>query len=169
MCNHNQTITVMKHIYIILTLLLMNSLSAQETTNIYLIRHAEKADSSPDTDLSEAGKARAQKWRAYFSDKNITAIYSTPYKRTTTTAEPLATANKLTVNSYNPSEMDLKSIAEKNVGKSVLIVGHSNTIPKYINKLLRENKYPDIDESEFGYVYIVTIKGDTITHKLEKL
>ena len=149
--------------------MLINSLSAQETTTIYLIRHAEKADALPDTDLSEAGKARAQKWKAYFSNKDIAAIYSTPYKRTTATAEPLATANKLTIKTYSPSEMDLKAIAEKNIGKSVLIVGHSNTIPKYINKLLRENKYPDIDESEFGYLYIVTIKGETITHKLEKL
>lgn len=147
----------------------MNSLSAQETTTIYLIRHAEKADATPDTDLSEAGKTRAQKWKAYLSDKNIAAIYSTPYKRTTATAEPLATANKLVINNYNPSEIDLKAIAEKNTGKSVLIVGHSNTIPKYINKLLRENKYPDIDENEFGYIYIVTVKGDSVTHRLEKL
>ncbi|MHA3788870.1 SixA phosphatase family protein [Flavobacterium hauense] len=147
----------------------MSSLSAQETTTIYLIRHAEKADASQDTDLSEVGKARAKKWESYFSNKSITAIYSTPYKRTTVTAEPLATANKLTINTYNPSEMDLMSIAGKNTGKSVLIVGHSNTIPKYVNKLLRENKYDEIDEIEFGYLYIVTIKGSEITCKLEKL
>lgn len=147
----------------------MNNLAAQETTTIYLIRHAEKADTSPDTDLSDIGKARAEKWKSYFSNKNITAIYSTPYKRTTTTAEPLAKSNKLIVNTYTPSEMDLKTIAEKNSGKSILIVGHSNTIPKYINKLLGENKYPDIDESEFSYVYIVTIDGDSVSSKLEKL
>jgi 2,3-bisphosphoglycerate-dependent phosphoglycerate mutase len=159
----------MKYLYIILTLLLMNNSSAQETTTIYLIRHAEKADASPDTELSEAGKARAQKWKGYFSDKNITAVYSTTYKRTTTTAEPLAAANKLTITPYNPSELELKAVADKHTGNSVLIVGHRNTIPKYINKLLAENKYPDIDESEFGYVYIVTIKGSEISSRLEKL
>lgn len=159
----------MKYIYIILTLLLMNISSAQETTTIYLIRHAEKADASPDTELSEAGKARVQKWKTYFNNKDIAAIYSTPYKRTTATVQPLATANKLTITPYSPSELDLKTIADKHTGKSVLMVGHSNTIPKYINKLLRENKYPDIDESEFGYVYIVTIKGNEISCRLEKL
>ena len=143
--------------------------SAQETTTIYLIRHAEKADASPDTELSEAGKARAQKWKAYFSNKHIAAIYSTPYKRTTATAEPLAAANALTINAYNPSELDLKTIVAKHTGKAVVIVGHSNTIPKYVNKLIRENTYPDIDENEFGTVYIITIKGDTVSHKLEKL
>lgn len=147
----------------------MNNSSAQETTTIYLIRHAEKADASPDTELSEEGKARAQKWKAYFNNKNIAAIYSTPYKRTTATAEPLATANKLAITPYNSSELDLKAIGDKHAGKSILIVGHSNTIPKSINKLLAENKYPDIDESEFGYVYIVTIKGIEISHRLEKL
>lgn len=147
----------------------MNNSSAQETTTIYLIRHAEKADASPDTELSEAGKIRAQKWKAYFGDKDIAAVYSTPYKRTTATAEPLATANNLTITTYNPSEPDLKTIAGKYPGKSVLIVGHSNTIPKQINTLLKENKYPDIDENEFGNVYIVTIKGSEITCRLEKL
>ena len=147
----------------------MNISSAQQTTTIYLIRHAEKTDASPDTELSEAGKARAQKWKGYFSDKGITAIYSTPYKRTNATGEPLATANKINITPYSPSELDLKTIAEKHTGKSVLIVGHSNTIPKYVNKLLQENKYPDMDENEFGYLYIVTIKGSEITCKLEKL
>lgn len=147
----------------------MNISSAQETTTIYLIRHAEKANTSPDTELSETGKARAQKWKVYLNDKHIEAIYSTPYKRTTATAEPLAIARGINITSYNPAEMDLKAITEKHKGKGILIIGHSNTIPKYINKLLRENQYPDIEESEFGNVYIVTIKGDTVTHRLEKL
>lgn len=159
----------MKYAYLLLTLLLMNISSAQETTTIYLIRHAEKADTSPDTELSETGKERAQKWKTYLNDKNIEAIYSTPYKRTTATAEPMAIARGINITSYNPAEMDLKAIAEKHKGKSILIIGHSNTIPKYVNKLLRENQYPDIDESEFGSVYIVTINGDTVTHRLEKL
>ena len=159
----------MKYAYLLLTLLLMNISSAQETTTIYLIRHAEKADTSPDTELSETGKERAQKWKTYLNDKNIEAIYSTPYKRTTATAEPMAIARGINITSYNPAEMDLKAIAEKHKGKGILIVGHSNTLPKYVNKLLRENQYPDIDESEFGSVYIVTINGDTVTHRLEKL
>jgi len=54
-------------------------------------------------------------------------------------------------------------------GKSVLIVGHSNTLPNHVNKLLNENKYAEIDESEFGTLYIVTVKGDIVTHSVEIL
>lgn len=159
----------MKRLYIILTSLLINGLWGQETTTIYLIRHCEKADDSPDTELSEAGKARALKWKTYFGDKKITRIFSTPYKRTMATAAPLAAANGLTAASYKPLEIDLKAIAEQHKGKNILIVGHSNTIPKDVNRLLRESRYPDIDEDEFGCVFIITIKGCKVTHKLEKL
>lgn len=147
----------------------MTTLQAQETTTLYLIRHAEKADATKDTELSESGKARAKKWRAFFSDKNIAAIYTTPYKRTIATATPLAEKLGLNINSYNPSQLDLKSVAEMHRGKSVLIVGHSNTLPNHVNKLLNENKYDEIDESEFGTLYIVTVKGDIVTHSIEIL
>ncbi len=159
----------MKNLYIILTSLFITSLSAQETTTIYLIRHAEKADTSPDTELSEAGKARAREWMAYFSDKNIAALYSTSYRRTNATIEPLAKAYALNVNTYGPPKLDLKAIAAKYTGKGVLIVGHSNTIPNYVNELIGENTYDDIDEEQFGYVFTITINGQNVTHKLEKL
>lgn len=159
----------MKYIYLLLTPLFMIFSSTQETTTIYLIRHAEKADTSPDTELSEAGKARAQRWKDYFIDKDITAIYSTAYKRTTGTAEPLAKANGITITTYGPPAIDLQTIANKHTGKATLIVGHSNTIPKYVNKLLQQDIYPDISENEFGNLYIITIRGNTVTHRLEKL
>ena len=159
----------MKYLCTLAILLFMTTLQAQETTTLYLIRHAEKADATKDTELSEAGKVRAKKWRAFFSDRNISAIYATPYKRTIATVTPLAEKLGLNINSYNPSQLDLKSVAEMHRGKSVLIVGHSNTLPSHVNKLLNENKYAEIDESEFGTLYIVTVKGDIVTHSVEIL
>lgn len=148
----------------------MTSLQAQETTTIYLIRHAEKADASPDTELSDLGKARANKWMAYFSDKSISAIYATPYKRTNATVAPLAKKLKLDIISYNPPELELLAIAGHSKGKSVLIVGHSNTLPGHVNKLLNENQYKEIEESEFGTLYTITINnGNKVTHNIEIL
>jgi 2,3-bisphosphoglycerate-dependent phosphoglycerate mutase len=158
----------MKKIYFILIVLYMNSLWSQATT-IYLIRHAEKADSSPDTNLSEAGKARAQKWAAYFNDKLVTAVYSTPYKRTTQTGLPLAQSIKQQIITYNPAAMDLKEIAAKYEGEAVVIVGHSNTITRYVNKIIGEDFYPDMNEDEFDHVYTVTIENGKISHSLQKL
>lgn len=70
---------------------------------------------------------------------------------------------------YNPSQLDLKVLADKHKGESIVIAGHSNTIPNYVNKLIGRQLYPDLEEGEFSCVYIVTIQGDSITHRIEKL
>lgn len=147
----------------------MNTAYSQETTTLYFIRHAEKADSSRDTELSETGKQRAEKWASWFKDKDIAAVYATPYKRTTNTAMPLASQKKLDVMAYDPMGLDLETIQTKYKGHGVLIVGHSNTIPKYLNKLTGKNEYTDIDENEFGLVYTVTIKGDKVACTSQKI
>lgn len=160
----------MKNLYLIATLLLMSIGTAQESSTIYLIRHAEKADTSADTHLSEAGKKRAQKWAEYFAGKGVSAIYATPYNRTRETARPLADAEKLAVTEYGPREMDLITLAKKHDNKSVVVVGHSNTIPGYVNKALGESKYADIPEEEFGKVYIVLIaNGKVVSVRVETL
>ncbi len=48
----------------------------------------------------------------------------------------------------------------------MLIVGHSNRIPTFINKLLGEEKYPEILEPEFGNLYIIKEIGDEISTEL---
>ena len=159
----------MKSIYLLLTILSMSFMYSQEKTTIYLIRHAEKTVATGDPDLSEAGKARANRWAEWLADKDITAIYSTPYKRTQQTAQPLAQKLNQQVITYNPAEADLKAMAAKHEGQSIVIVGHSNTIPMYVNKLIGENKYPDIDEAEFGNIFIITLENGSISHELRKM
>ena len=144
-------------------------ISAQEITTIYLIRHAEKADASKDTELSEAGKARAEKWKDYFLDKNIEAIYSTNYKRTLNTVKPFAKHINLNIEIYGSQEMDLDALAKTSKYKTLLIVGHSNRLPKYINTLIGNDTYPDINEEEFGTLYTIIIDGDNVSHRMEKL
>ena len=84
-------------------MLLAAPAAAQHT--VFLIRHAERADTSPgtsptmaaDPDLSEAGRARAESLAKALKDAHITAIYATEFKRTQQTAAPLAKALGLTV------------------------------------------------------------------------
>lgn len=159
----------MKHIYLLLTILLMNLSYSQEKTTIYLIRHAEKAVPAGDPDLSEEGRARAAQWSVWLGDKDITAIYSTPYKRTQQTALPLAQKLNQQVIAYSPSDIDLKAIAARHEGQSVAIVGHSNTIPMYVNRLIGENIYPDIDEDEYGNIFIITLENGKVSHELRKI
>lgn len=160
----------MKYFSFLLVLLFMNAAFAQEkTTTLYLLRHAEKADASADPDLSAAGKERAQKLAAFFKDIPLAAAYATPYKRTQQTVQPVAQLYKLEITSYNPSALDLNAVMKQYEGKNVVIAGHSNTIPNYINKLLGEHRYPDIAESEFNHLYIVTFAGGKATVALKKL
>ncbi len=169
----------MKKILLTLILIICANAMAQETTTIYLIRHAEKADNSVNPELSEAGKERTKKWGAYFENKDINTYYTTPLKRAILTASLTAaymsalpepgTSREIHFMTYEPDNFSLKKIAEENKGKNIIVVGHSNTIPKYINDLLGKKAYADINENEYGNLYIVTITGDKITHELVKM
>lgn len=159
----------MKRICIILMGLFMQSMDAQTETTLYLIRHAEKADSSPNTELSAEGKKRAEDWANFFKDIPIDLIYTTPYLRTESTCSPTAVSKQKEIISYSPKEMNLKRLIAEHPGKAILITGHSNTIPKQINQLLGEEKYLEIPESEFGNLYIIKARNGVISHTLTKM
>ena len=78
--------------------------STEKCSNIYLIRHAEKVrtdKSDRDPDLNNNGFIRAENWKQYFFDKDISKIYSTNYKRTVKTVKPLAENNSLEILIYS--------------------------------------------------------------------
>lgn len=161
----------MKSLYLILTVVITNvaAWAQDNTTTIYLIRHAEKADASADPHLSAAGQQRAQQWATYFAGKDIAAVYSTATNRTRETAQPLATAKNLQVTEYNAADFYLGSLVKKQSGKAIVVVGHSNTLPKQINQLLSKEQYSDIPESEYGQMYTITITDGNVTSKVEKI
>ena len=138
------------------------------TTSYYFIRHAEKDRSNPGNQnphLTEAGKIRAKKWAELFKDVDFDAVYSTNFNRTRETAQPIAKKNNLDITIYNPRKMNYNSFLRETKGQSVLIVGHSETTPHFVNKIIKKRKYTDIDDSNFGNYYIVKIKGDIVTDK----
>ncbi len=157
----------MKYIYIIFFSLVMNTVLAQNEneTTIFLIRHAEKSLDSNDPILSETGKLRAKQWATYFESFPISLFYSTNYKRTLETCRAVSKENKIIL--YEPKALDLKSIIKENKGKTILIVGHSNTIPSHINQLLGEQIYKDMEENQFGNLYTITDKSGVLSHSLQ--
>ena len=42
-------------------------------------------------------------------------------------------------------------------GKTILIVGHSNTVPAMVNHLLKEEKLEQLGENEYDKIFIVQI------------
>ncbi|MDY2587631.1 histidine phosphatase family protein [Winogradskyella aquimaris] len=141
-------------------------------TTYYLIRHAEKdqsnkADKNPH--LTKEGLKRAENWSNVLGDVEFDMVYSTNYHRTIETAEPTAKSNNLDITFYDPRSMNLQEFLKETEGKTVLIVGHSNTTPMLANSLLGSKKYNQIDESNNANLYIVTINEDTKTSILLKI
>ena len=159
----------MKKILLLLALLFLNiSFGQQSTTTYYFIRHAEKVDNSQNPDLSEKGLKRAELWNKIFSEISFDKIYSTDYKRTTQTASPTATAKKIQIKLYNPKTLNIESFKKETLGKKVLIVGHSNTTPTFVNQIINQKIYADIEDGTFGNLYMVTVVDNIISYQLLK-
>ncbi len=141
----------------------------EDLSTYYLIRHAEK-DRSDKTnrnpDLTEEGLQRAENWARHFKDITFDVIYSTDTNRTKQTAAPTAKTKNLALQFYDPSKMDMEEFMIQTKGKTILIVGHSNTTPMLTNKLLGEDKYEDIADNNNSNLYIVTISKDSRNAKL---
>ena len=139
------------------------------TTTYYFIRHAEKDRTDPsdkNPHLTETGKERAIHWSNILNEVKFDAVYSTDYNRTKETAQPTATKNHLELTIYDPNTLDATSFMKDTKGQTVLIVGHSNTTPAFVNKILGKNKYQDIDDSNNGNLYIVIVSGDKISDQV---
>ena len=149
----------------------INSQQAQ-TTTYYLIRHAEKDRTdatNQNPNLNEDGLKRADKWATYFKNIPLDAVYSTNYNRTQQTAKPTAADKNLIVLSYNPRELYSSDFQKETHGKTVLIVGHSNTTPAFVNAILGEKKYEDMRDDDNGSLYIVTIINDSKSAEIIKV
>lgn len=135
--------------------------SSESSTTIYFIRHAEKDRSSKtnrDPKLKQKGLLRAMKWSYVFANVEFDEIYSTDYKRTRETAQPTADKNNIdALTIYDPGAIDGKAFMAANKGKTVLVVGHSNTTPAFVNAILGVEKYSQIDDKNNANLYIVTI------------
>jgi 2,3-bisphosphoglycerate-dependent phosphoglycerate mutase len=130
---------------------------AQPVTTFILVRHAEKAnDGTKDPALNEAGLIRAQALAKLMQATKVDAIYTTPYKRTRNTVTPLAAAKGFDVLEYNKiEEMDV--ILKKYSGGTVIVCGHSNTVPAIANYLIGKDSYLAFDDSEYGNIIIVSL------------
>jgi broad specificity phosphatase PhoE len=131
---------------------------------VILVRHAEKVAASammqsPDMELSEEGRARAERFRDLVWKYRPGAVYSTPFKRTRQTAEPIARLRGLEIETYDPAkqaELVEKILTGKR--KRIVVVGHSNTIPELANLLARKELFRNLAEAEYGVYYVIRLE-----------
>jgi probable phosphoglycerate mutase len=141
--------------FLLLFLLLVATSFAGPT--IFVVRHAEKATTGgDDMDLSDAGRARAESLATLLKDAEISAIYTTEFKRTQQTAAPVAKALRI-----DPAVIPAKDTAAlltklRGATGNVLIVGHGNTIPELI-KALGIAAPINIAENEYDNLFVVLL------------
>ncbi len=132
-----------------------------QTTVIYLVRHAEKNTMDPedkDPDLTPAGYARAQALQQYFQKIPVDAYFSTPYQRTRLTIEPLAKGQEIITYQAHGYQNLRKVITQKYAGKTVVVVGHSNTLLNMIETFGAQKPVPAIADSKYDYIFKVTLR-----------
>jgi 2,3-bisphosphoglycerate-dependent phosphoglycerate mutase len=136
---------------------------AQTKKTIILVRHAEKdaaqSEMSADPELSVEGKQRAERLASKIRKYKAGAVYSTDYKRTRDTAVPTAKSRNLAIQIYDAKKPDeLIDRIMKSKTKRFLVVGHSNTIPGLVNLLTKKELFKDLDDAEYGTLWLIKIK-----------
>ena len=132
------------------------------TTTVVVVRHAEKATApAADPPLTAEGTARAQALVEAVRGMPVTAIVSTDFARTRSTAAPLATRLGLTpelVDARRPDHARLvaEGILARHRGETVVVVGHSNTVPDIV-AALGATRPPPICDAEYDNLYVVRV------------
>ncbi|HEX6322370.1 MAG TPA: phosphoglycerate mutase family protein [Vicinamibacterales bacterium] len=140
--------------------------SAAGATTVVIVRHAEAVpDSGSDPVLSAAGTARAEALADALANAGVRAVMTTQYQRTALTGAPLAAAGNVPLIKESiaggPAGLDayarkaVETVHAKYAGGTVLIVGHSNTVPALV-KAFSGVDVGEIAHDSYDRMFIVT-------------
>jgi broad specificity phosphatase PhoE len=140
----------------------LRAIAAQAPTTVIVVRHAEKAaEPAADPPLTAVGSARADALLDLVKDAGVQAVITTEFQRTRLTGAPVA--SKLGVAAEVVSArtpMHAKAVADsvlaKHRGQTVLVVGHSNTVPDIVAALGAPRPGPICDDG-YDNAYVVTV------------
>jgi phosphohistidine phosphatase SixA len=135
-------------------------------TTVILVRHAEKVAANPldrNPPLSPEGQRRARDLAAALRGRRVNAILVTQYRRTRQTAAPLAASRGITPEETRMGRDSDEAAAEvasliraRHLGQTVVVVGHSSTVPKII-ALLGGPRLRPLCENAHSHLYTLVI------------
>ena len=159
----------MKRTYFFLVLLFLGvplAATAQDKL-VILVRHGEKAvlesEDNPDPELSDAGKQRAERLVKTVGKYRPGAFYSTNFRRTRDTITPFARKRHKDIKIYDAK--DPKALLDQIMAsktKRFVVAGHSNTIPGLANLLGGKELFKNLNESEFGAIWLIRIEDGKV-------
>ena len=132
-------------------------------TVVLAVRHADR-DGSNDA-LTAAGQARAEELAEAAAKAGVSAVYSTDFVRTRSTAQYLADRLDLDVELYSAPIQLAATIAAEHSGDVVLIVGHSDTTTALAEALLGQNLYPGAANpliDDFDNLFVVAMSEGSV-------
>jgi phosphohistidine phosphatase SixA len=169
---------------------------AQSATIVLLVRHAERASQDGNANLSPEGSARAEDLAGIARTLGVSVIYTTDLCRTAQTGHPAAVAlgaplrivatgssaagldsctppivaSRQTAGDLSAEDLAKKILAD-HAGRTVLVVGHSNTVPALMGALLGASACPGpipleagrcvLPEDAYGDLFVVRVaSGD---------
>ena len=130
-----------------------------DSTTIYIVRHAEKADNSADPSLSADGLTRAKELIHVLADETIEAVFVTRFLRTQQTGAPIAAAAGVTPKQYTGTQDLVNTILSDHLGGHVLVVGHSDTA----DDIAAATGIPglsDLNEHSFDRLFVINVLAD---------
>ena len=131
-----------------------------KTTTIYLVRHAEKVTTNPqdkDPGLTPEGFKRAEDLKQFLKNEEIDAFFTTPYKRNQLTLLPVAQGRKVQVYDAHDFENLKERIMQHYKGKTVLVVGHSNTLLPLIEAFGGKKPMTEITENQYDNIFKIKV------------
>lgn len=134
----------------------------ESVTRIFVVRHAEKDQSGRDDDpgLTPVGWKRAARLARMLEPIELDAVYATQYGRTQQTIAPSAGGARLEpviIDAGGEKELAQTLLSEHRT-HSVLVCGHSNTVPALI-AALGVSETITIDDADYDNLFVVTIDG----------
>lgn len=137
---------------------------SRSTTAIFIVRHAEKAsEPADDPGLSEIGRQRAEDLARLLQYATVGQapdyVFVSQYRRSTDTVEPLIRDTGRPVNEYRAEDSKalVRELLSNYRGKTVLVVGHSNTVPELVRLLGSRVPVPAMTEDDYDNLYLITI------------
>lgn len=125
--------------------------------SVHLYRHAEKAD-GPDPELTPLGRARARHLGEKLSAAALAVrqVWSSPYRRTMQTAQPVADALSIDVDLYDPRDPQALVAKLKSAAADAVVIGHSNTIPE-LASMLCDCEVQAMTDEDYETAYVVVL------------
>lgn len=159
-------------------LLLVSAIPAAAQQTIFVVRHAERADAGPagavamatpttDPPLSAAGQERAGRLGTMLRSADIKHIFTTEFMRTRQTAALAKYTPRVEITEVSSRDVPDLITRVSQVQGSVLVVGHSNTVPEILKQLGIKDPIA-IADTEYDNLFIVLrpLTGDSTLIRL---